>query len=102
MPRLPFAVPTHPVFEARSQQYIEPFIEFAVPDAVKKFQQGFGRLIRSKEDFGAFVILDNRIVSKRYGQEFIDSIPGYDWMESGSYNLGQKIQSWITNKQSKL
>ena len=102
IPRLPFAVPTHPVFEARSQQYIEPFIEFAVPDAVKKFQQGFGRLIRSKDDFGAFVILDNRIVSKRYGQEFIDSIPGYDWMESGSNNLGQKIHSWISHKQLKL
>lgn len=98
VPRLPFSVPTHPIFEARSEQYIQPFIEFAVPDAVKKFQQGFGRLIRSNKDFGAFVVLDNRIISKRYGQDFVESIPGYDWLETGSNNLGQKIKSWIDQK----
>ncbi len=98
IPKLPFSVPTHPIFQARSEQYIQPFVEFAVPDAVKKFQQGFGRLIRSNKDFGAFVVLDNRIISKRYGQNFVESIPGYDWMETGSNNLGQKIQSWIDQK----
>ena len=52
-----------------------PFIEYQIPESVIKFKQGIGRLIRSKEDKGIITILDNRIVTKRYGKYFLDSIP---------------------------
>ena len=62
--RLPFNVPTEPIFAARSGQYEQPFMQYAVPQAVLRFRQGFGRLIRSKGDRGVAVVLDSRITSR--------------------------------------
>ncbi len=77
--RLPFRVPTDPVQEARAEQIAarggDPFMEYTVPQAVLKFKQGFGRLIRSREDRGVVLILDRRIVSKGYGRLFLHSLP---------------------------
>lgn len=77
--KLPFSVPDDPVIEAR-QEEIEasggnPFMEYIVPQAVIKFRQGFGRLIRSKTDRGCIMVFDRRIVEKNYGREFLDSLP---------------------------
>ena len=73
--RLPFTVPTEPVFAARSELFEEPFREYAVPQAVLRFRQGFGRLIRSKTDRGVAVVLAPRVSSKNYGGAFLESLP---------------------------
>ena len=73
--RLPFPRPSEPVQAGRSAQYENPFMEQALPQAITMFRQGFGRLIRSASDRGACVILDERIVSKRYGAQFVEALP---------------------------
>ncbi len=79
--RLPFAVPTDPVVQARMRAIEEgggnPFFEYQVPSAVITLKQGFGRLIRSLEDRGVLMLLDPRIQRQRYGRVFIESLPPY-------------------------
>lgn len=77
--KLPFRVPNDPVHAARSEA-IElaggnPFMELSLPEAVVRFRQGFGRLIRNKTDRGVVTVLDRRLLAKKYGRLFIDSLP---------------------------
>ena len=77
--RLPFAVPDHPLIEAKleliQQRGGDAFTEFSLPEAILKLRQGVGRLIRTKTDHGIVVILDNRIVTKPYGRAFMQALP---------------------------
>ncbi len=81
--KLPFAVPTDPVVQARIQAIREeggnPFYQYQIPQAALALKQGFGRLIRSRTDRGVLVLLDNRITKQRYGQVFFDSLPPYSF-----------------------
>lgn len=77
--KLPFSVPSHPLYEAYSQSLeedgLDPFSDYSVPQAVIKFKQGFGRLMRKKDDRGCVLCLDHRIVKKNYGKQFLHSLP---------------------------
>jgi len=79
--KLPFAVPSDPVVEARIRSLRkagrEPFFEYQIPEAVLALKQGFGRLIRSRKDRGVLALLDNRILKQRYGKIFTNSLPDY-------------------------
>ncbi|MFH1560632.1 MAG: helicase C-terminal domain-containing protein [Chloroflexota bacterium] len=96
MARLPFNVPTEPVFAARSQLFEDPFNQYAVPQSVLRFRQGFGRLIRGEEDRGVVVVLDQRILSRRYGPVFLESLPGCTVMKGSLRELSQAVRQWIT------
>ena len=77
--KLPFLVPNQPVVEAKIEAIQSrggvPFREFQLPQAILKFKQGFGRLIRTKTDTGLVVVLDTRIQTQSYGRQFIESLP---------------------------
>lgn len=73
--KLPFDVPSDPIVAARSETFDDPFSEYSLPEAILRFRQGFGRLIRTQSDRGVVAILDRRIMSKRYGRLFTESLP---------------------------
>ncbi|HIN05871.1 MAG TPA: exonuclease, partial [Dehalococcoidia bacterium] len=93
--RLPFQVPTDPVVKARSDQYDDPFKEFSIPQAVLRFRQGIGRLIRNKGDKGAIVVLDRRITGRNYGDSFLNSIPPCTLKPSKLSNVGTLAAQWV-------
>ena len=100
--RLPFSVPSDPVFAARSELFEEPFIDYAVPQAVLRFKQGFGRLIRSAEDRGACVVLDRRVVSRRYGDLFVTSLPECEFLVGETDEVADSVRDWLAGSNAKI
>ena len=97
--KLPFSVPSTPIFEARAEMTERrggnPFYEIAVPQAVIKFKQGFGRLIRSHSDRGFVLILDNRVLTQRYGRIFMRSLPPARIAEGTAIHALQSIRQFM-------
>jgi len=93
--RLPFAVPTDPVFSARAELYDDPFNEYMVPRAVLRFKQGFGRLIRSWSDRGVVILMDRRVQSKSYGRVFLDSLPKCTVKRGSLRQMPQEVVNWL-------
>jgi len=93
--RLPFAVPNDPIVSARSETYEDAFNQYSIPNAILRFRQGFGRLIRTRTDRGVVVCLDRRLLSKRYGQAFVRSLPKCTPMRGALANLPEIAARWI-------
>ena len=94
--RLPFSVPSDPIFAARSETFVDPFNDYAVPDAILRFRQGFGRLIRSHEDRGIVAVFDRRVLSKRYGQHFLNDLPDCTRVTAPLASLPQEALRWLS------
>ena len=93
--RLPFSVPSDPVFQARGERYANSFNEYAVPQAIIRFRQGFGRLIRTSRDRGVAIVLDSRITGRRYGREFIDSLPKMRVTDGRGRGVTNTVKRWL-------
>jgi DNA polymerase-3 subunit epsilon/ATP-dependent DNA helicase DinG len=93
--KLPFDVPSDPIIAARSETFESPFFEYSLPEAILKFRQGFGRLIRTRSDRGIVAIFDRRVLTKQYGQAFVQSLPPCT-VESGPLaKLGEAAGRWL-------
>ncbi len=93
--KLPFDVPNDPVISARAETFENAFSEYTLPEAILRFRQGFGRLIRTQSDRGVVAILDRRVRSKQYGQLFLQSLPGCHLVESSIENLPEDATRWL-------
>ncbi len=93
--RLPFSVPDDPIFAARSETYDNPFARYAIPEAILRFRQGFGRLIRAKTDRGVVVVLDRRVLTKSYGPMFLNSLPECTTVRAPLARLPEAARRWL-------
>ena len=93
--RIPFAVPSDPIVSARADTFDDPFSQYSIPQAILMFRQGFGRLIRTKADRGVVAIFDRRVLSKSYGQAFLDSLPSVTEKRGSVTNLPTAAEDWI-------
>ncbi|MBK3496749.1 ATP-dependent DNA helicase DinG [Viridibacillus sp. YIM B01967] len=100
--RLPFSAPEEPIFRARAEvlteQGLNSFYKLALPEAILRFKQGFGRLIRSSQDKGVFIVLDRRIETKSYGKEFIHSLPAIPVKKVSLQHMVLELEHWYNNK----
>jgi DNA polymerase-3 subunit epsilon/ATP-dependent DNA helicase DinG len=93
--KLPFEVPSDPIVAARSESFDDPFNQYMIPEAILRFRQGFGRLIRTKSDRGIVVIMDKRVISKAYGRLFIESLPRCNTIKGSLLNLPEQAAQWL-------
>ncbi len=93
--KLPFDVPSDPLIAARSELYEDPFNEYYLPEAILKFRQGFGRLIRTASDRGVVAIFDRRVLTKQYGRLFLESLPQCTSRQGPMSNLPKMAAQWL-------
>lgn len=101
--RLPFQPPNHPLFEAKSDRLKRdkqnPFRKLAVPQAVIRFKQGFGRLVRTSQDKGIVIIYDTRVIETSYGKHFLYSLPGPKMEHMATDQLVPRIETWFQEQE---
>jgi predicted DnaQ family exonuclease/DinG family helicase len=102
IPRLPFAVPTDPIVAARGETYADPFGEFTLPESLLRFRQGLGRLIRTGTDHGAIVVMDTRVLTRRYGQAFIGALPSDSVATPKLSHLSEAVADWLYDRQVRV
>ena len=95
MVRLPFPVPSEPVYAARAEQVRDGFAQLALPQAALRLKQGFGRLIRRSTDRGAVVILDSRILGRDYGKAFLDVLPPASRFVGPAAEIAHRVGDWL-------
>jgi len=95
MVKLPFDVPSDPLIAARSETFEDPFNEYQLPEAILKFRQGFGRLIRTASDRGVVAVLDRRLLTKSYGRSFIESLPQCTLRQGNLAELPRMAAKWL-------
>ncbi len=93
--KLPFDVPSDPIIAARAETFEDPFNEYNVPEAILRFRQGFGRLIRTQSDRGVVVLLDKRVLTKKYGRLFLDSLPECTKKIGSTIDLPAAAARWL-------
>lgn len=96
--KLPFDVPSDPIFAARSETFDNPFFQYSIPETILRFRQGFGRLNRRTTDEGVVAVLDKRVLTKRYGQLFLDSLPPCTVLRQRSDRLGELTLRWLNRQ----
>ena len=92
--RLPFSVPDDPLVQGRAERYDDPFVQFQLPQAALRLRQGFGRLIRTKTDYGAVVLLDRRVVTRDYGEVLLDSLPDARTEHLPLDGIAARVSAW--------
>ncbi len=92
--RLPFSVPDDPLVQGRAERYDDPFVQFQLPQAALRLRQGFGRLIRTKIDYGAVVLLDRRVVTKDYGEVLLGSLPDARTEHLPLDGIAARVSAW--------
>ncbi len=93
--KLPFDVPSDPVIAARAETYDDPFYQYALPEAILRFRQGFGRLIRTQTDRGVVAVLDKRVLTKQYGRLFLESLPPCTFKQGLLADLPKLTERWL-------
>jgi DNA polymerase-3 subunit epsilon/ATP-dependent DNA helicase DinG len=93
--KIPFAVPSDLIVQARNETFEDAFNQYSVPEAILHFRQGFGRLIRSKTDQGVVVIMDKRVLTKRYGESILDSLPEATIQRGLASDLPAIAKEWV-------
>ncbi|MFY9442569.1 MAG: helicase C-terminal domain-containing protein, partial [Bacillota bacterium] len=104
MVKLPFRVPTEPLLQAKLEAIQarggDPFRELSLPEAVIRFRQGFGRLIRSRDDMGGVTVLDSRLVKRRYGRAFLGSLPRCTTLVGSIDEIESGLRQWLAAQQT--
>lgn len=98
--KLPFPVPTDPLVQARAQRVGDPFAQLALPEAVLRLKQGFGRLIRHGEDRGAAVLCDGRLATRDYGRAFLDALPRAAVARVALGDVGRVVEDFVVRGQA--
>ncbi|MCA9982242.1 MAG: hypothetical protein KDD89_15465, partial [Anaerolineales bacterium] len=98
--KIPFDVPSDPIFAARSETFDNSFTDYSIPEAILRWRQGFGRLIRRTTDEGVVLVLDKRVLSKSYGHAFTDSLPDSTTIRQPASRVPELLVRWFNRQKN--